>query len=312
MTRKLKIAAAQLGPIQRSDTRSDATRRLVELLREAHAVGARFVVFPELAFTTFFPRWWLDAQDEVDRLYFEEAMPSAETMPLFDEARRLSVGFSIGYAEKVVDANGEIRRFNTSILVSPDGRIAGKYRKIHLPGHAEYKPDAPFQHLEKKYFEVGDLGFRVWQYMNAAVGMLICNDRRWPEAFRVLALQGAELVTLGYNTPAENLHYAEPEPLRVHHHLIMAQAMAYQNATWLVETAKCGREDGFRMFGHSLIVAPTGEIVAKTLTEEDEVASFDCDLDMAANLKRTMFDFARHRRPEHYGLLVQPSANTSP
>ncbi len=312
MTRKLKIAAAQLGPIQRSDTRSDATRRLVELLREAHAVGARFVVFPELALTTFFPRWWLDAQDEVDRLYFEEAMPSAETMPLFDEARRLSVGFSIGYAEKVVDANGEIRRFNTSILVSPDGRIAGKYRKIHLPGHAEYKPDAPFQHLEKKYFEVGDLGFRVWQYMNAAVGMLICNDRRWPEAFRVLALKGAELVTLGYNTPAENLHYAEPEPLRVHHHLIMAQAMAYQNATWLVETAKCGREDGFRMFGHSLIVAPTGEIVAKTLTEEDEVASFDCDLDMAANLKRTMFDFARHRRPEHYGLLVQPSANTSP
>ena len=312
MTRKLKIAAAQLGPIQRSDTRSDATRRLVELLREAHAVGARFVVFPELALTTFFPRWWLDAQDEVDRLYFEEAMPSAETMPLFDEARRLSVGFSIGYAEKVVDANGEIRRFNTSILVSPDGRIAGKYRKIHLPGHAEYKPDAPFQHLEKKYFEVGDLGFRVWQYMNAAVGMLICNDRRWPEAFRVLALKGAELVTLGYNTPAENLHYAEPERLRVHHHLIMAQAMAYQNATWLVETAKCGREDGFRMFGHSLIVAPTGEIVAKTLTEEDEVASFDCDLDMAANLKRTMFDFARHRRPEHYGLLVQPSANTSP
>ena len=312
MTRKLKIAAAQLGPIQRSDTRTDATRRLVELLRKAHAVGARFVVFPELAFTTFFPPWWLDAQDEVDRLYFEDAMPSAETMPLFDEARRLSVGFSIGYAEKVVDANGEIRRFNTSILVSPDGRIAGKYRKIHLPGHAEYKPDAPFQHLEKKYFEVGDLGFQVWQYMNAAVGMLICNDRRWPEAFRVLALQGAELVTLGYNTPAENLHYAEPEPLRVHHHLIMAQAMAYQNATWLVETAKCGREDGFRMFGHSLIVAPTGEIVAKTLTEEDEVVSFDCDLDMAANLKRTMFDFARHRRPEHYGLLVQPPANTSP
>ncbi|HVL46466.1 MAG TPA: nitrilase-related carbon-nitrogen hydrolase, partial [Acidovorax sp.] len=218
-----------------------------------------------------------------------------------------SVGFSIGYAEKAVDANGEIRRFNTSILVRPDGHIAGKYRKIHLPGHAEHKPEAPFQHLEKKYFEVGDLGFPVWQYMNAAVGMLICNDRRWPEAFRVLALQGAELVTLGYNTPAENLHYAEPEPLRVHHHLIMAQAMAYQNATWLVETAKCGREDGFRMFGHSVIVAPTGEIVARTLTEEDEVISFDCDLDMAANLKRTMFDFARHRRPEHYGLLVAPS-----
>jgi carbon-nitrogen hydrolase len=83
-----------------------------------------------------------------------------------------------------------------------------------------------------------------------------------PEAFRVLALQGAEIVALGFNTPTENLHYPEPPALRVHHHLITAQSMAYQNATWLVETAKCGAEDNFRMFGHSLIVAPTGEIAA--------------------------------------------------
>ena len=92
--------------------------------------------------------------------------------------------------------------------------------------------------------------------MDTITGMLICNDRRWPEAFRVLALQGAEIVALGFNTPTENLHYPEPPALRVHHHLIMAQSMAFQNATWLVETAKCGVEDGFRMFGHSLIVAP--------------------------------------------------------
>ena len=107
--------------------------------------------------------------------------------------------------------------------------------------------------------------------MDTITGMLICNDRRWPEAFRVLALQGAEIVALGFNTPTENLHYPEPPALRVHHHLIMAQSMAFQNATWLVETAKCGYEDGFRMFGHSLIVAPTGEIAAKTQTEDDEV-----------------------------------------
>ena len=92
--------------------------------------------------------------------------------------------------------------------------------------------------------------------MDTITGMLICNDRRWPEAFRVLALQGAEIVALGFNTPTENLHYPEPPALRVHHHLIMAQSMAFQNATWLVETAKCGVEDGFRMFGHSVIVAP--------------------------------------------------------
>jgi predicted amidohydrolase len=304
MSRHLRIAAAQLGPLNRADTRIAATKRLVALLRDAHAMGAKFVVFPELAFTTFFPRWWMEDQAEVDRLYFERSMPSPETQPLFDEARKLGIGFYIGYAELIEEA-GRARRFNTAILVGPDGSIVGKYRKIHLPGHAEHKPKAAFQHLEKKYFEVGDLGFRVWRYMDTITGMLICNDRRWPEAFRVLALQGAEIVALGFNTPTENLHYPEPPALRVHHHLIMAQAMAFQNATWLVETAKCGFEDGFRMFGHSLIVAPTGEIAARSQSEDDEVICFNCDIDMAANLKRTMFNFAAHRRPEHYRLIVE-------
>ena len=301
MTRKLKIAAAQLGPLNKSDNRVAATKRLVELLREANGMGAKFVVFPELAFTTFFPRWWMEDQAEVDRRYFEREMPGPETRPLFDEAKKLGIGFYIGYAELTPDNH----RFNTAILVVPDGRLVGKYRKVHLPGHADHKPQAAFQHLEKKYFEVGNLGFRVWRFMDTVTGMLICNDRRWPEAFRVLALQGAEIVALGFNTPTENLHYPEPPALRVHHHLIMAQSMAFQNATWLVETAKCGFEDGFRMFGHSVIVAPTGEIVAKSQTEEDEVIAYNADIDLATNLKRTMFNFAAHRRPEHYKLIVE-------
>jgi predicted amidohydrolase len=299
--RKLKIAAAQLGPLHRADSRTAAVKRLVELLRQAHGMGAKFVVFPELAFTTFFPRWWMEDQDEVDRKYFESTVPSRETAPLFDEAKKLGIGFYIGYAE----LTPEKRRFNAAILVSPEGRIVGKYRKVHLPGHADHKPKAAFQHLEKKYFEVGDLGFRVWRYMDTITGMLICNDRRWPEAFRVLALQGAEIVALGFNTPSENLHYPEPPALRVHHHLIMAQSMAFQNATWLVETAKAGYEDGFRMFGHSLIVAPTGEIAVKSQTEEDEVIACNADIDLAADLKKTMFNFAAHRRPEHYRLIVE-------
>ena len=264
-------------------------------------MGAKFVVFPELALTTFFPRWWVEDQNEVDARYFEKSFPSKDTQPLFDEAKRLGIGFYIGYAELTPDN----RRFNSAVLVAPDGSIVGKYRKVHLPGHAEHKPKAAFQHLEKKYFEVGDLGFRVWRFMDTITGMLICNDRRWPEAFRVLALQGAEIVALGFNTPTENLHYNEPPALRVHHHLIMAQSMAFQNATWLIETSKAGAEDGFRMFGHSLIVAPTGEIAAKSLTEEDEVICFNADIDLAANLKKTMFNFAAHRRPEHYKLIVE-------
>ena len=304
MARHLKIAAAQLGPLNLADTRTTATARLVKLLRDAHAMGARYVVFPELAFSTFFPRYWFEDQDEVDRRFYELTMPSPETQPLFDEAKKLGIGFYIGYAERIVE-DGVVHRYNTAILVGPDGRIAGKYRKIHLPGHAEHKPEAAFQHLEKKYFEVGNLGFRVWKFMDMIAGMLICNDRRWPEAFRVLALQGAEIVSLGFNTPSENLHYPEPPALRVHHHLIMAQSMAFQNATWLVETAKCGFEDGNRMFGHSLIVAPTGEIVARSVSEEDEVVCFNADIDLANDLKKTMFNFAAHRRPEHYKLIVE-------
>jgi N-carbamoyl-D-amino-acid hydrolase len=301
MARHLKIASAQLGPLNKADSKAAAVARLVNLLKEAHGMGAKFVVFPELALTTFFPRWWMDDQEEVDKRYFESTVPSPVTEPLFALAKKLGIGFYLGFAELTPDKH----RYNTAILVSPDGTIVGKYRKIHLPGHADHKPKAAFQHLEKKYFEVGDLGFRVWRYMDTITGMLICNDRRWPEAFRVLALQGAEIVALGFNTPSENLHYPEPPALRVHHHLIMAQSMAFQNATWLVETAKAGFEDGFRMFGHSLIVAPTGEIAVKSQTEEDEVICYNADIDLAANLKKTMFNFAAHRRPEHYKMIIE-------
>ncbi|NBS57916.1 MAG: N-carbamoyl-D-amino-acid hydrolase [Betaproteobacteria bacterium] len=304
MSRKLRISAAQLGPVNLADSRASVVKRLVAMLREAASMGAKFVVFPELAFTTFFPRYWYEDEKEAERKFFEASMPSPETQPLFDEAKKHGIGFYIGYAE-LTEEEGKPHRYNTAILVSPEGTIVGKYRKIHLPGHADHKKGAAFQHLEKKYFEVGNLGFRTFRFMDTITGMLICNDRRWPEAFRVLGLQGAEIVTLGFNTPTENLHYPEPPALRVHHHLIMAQSMAFQNAVWLVEVAKCGFEDGFRMFGHSVIVSPSGEIVAKTSSEEDEVIVHTVDLSLGENLRKTMFNLAAHRRPEHYKLITE-------
>src|SRR6267378_1887778 len=269
LARKLHAAVAQLGPIHLADSRASVVWRLTAMMREAHASGARFVVFPELALTTFFPRWWMTDQAEIDR-FFEREMPNAETRPLFDLAKELGVGFYLGYAE-LTQEKGEIRHYNTSILVERDGRIIGRYRKIHLPGHAEHLPDAPFQHLEKRYFDVGNEGFKVWRVFDAVVGMCICNDRRWPETYRVMGLQGVEIVALGYNTPIENIHHREPEHLRMFHHLLSLQAGAYQNAAWVLAAAKCGAEDGFAMIGGSAIVAPTGEIAARALSEEDEV-----------------------------------------
>src|SRR3989304_7437836 len=121
MARHLKIAAAQLGPLNKADSRAIAVSRLTNLLKEAKGMGAKFVVFPELAFTTFFPRWWMEDQTEVDARYFEKTMPSKETQPLFDEAKKLGIGFTIGYAELTPEG----RRFNTAILVGPDGGILG-------------------------------------------------------------------------------------------------------------------------------------------------------------------------------------------
>ncbi len=303
MSRRLNAAVAQLGPIHLADSRASVVKRLMALLCEAHGRGARFVVFPELALTTFFPRWWMTDQREIDR-FFEREMPNAETRPLFDLATELGVGFYLGYAE-LTEEQGRTRHYNTSILVDRSGRIVGHYRKIHLPGHSEHLPDAPFQHLEKRYFDVGNEGFGVWRAFDAVVGMCICNDRRWPETFRVMGLQGVEIVALGYNTPTDNIHHPEPLHLRMFHHLISLQANAYQNAAWVLAAAKAGREDGFGLIGGSVIVAPTGELAARALGEDDEVIAATLDLDLGDYLRRTVFNFEKHRRTEHYRLITE-------
>ncbi|WP_312525047.1 N-carbamoyl-D-amino-acid hydrolase [Comamonas sp.] len=298
-TRKLGLAVAQMGPVHLSDSRSAVVQRLVAMLREAKARGAEMVVFPELALTTFFPRYWMD-EAEAQARFFEAQMPNAEVQPLFDAARELGVGFYLGYAELAEDG----RPYNTAVLVNRKGEITGKYRKIHLPGHMEHKPEAPFQHLEKKYFDVGNLGFRVFESESVKYGMCLCNDRRWPETYRVMALQSAEVVMLGYNTPSLNIHWNEPVHLRTTTHLVSLQANAYQNGIWVAAAAKCGSEDGHHMIGSSVIVAPTGEIVARTLTEEDEVICVSADLSLGEHFRQHVFNFAKHRRPEHYRLIV--------
>ena len=300
MKRPFPLAVAQMGPIHLADSRESCVTRLVDMLREAGSRSAKFVVFPELALTTFFPRYWMTDQEQIDRFY-EREMPSPATRPLFDEAKKLGIGFYLGYAE--LTPAGE--RFNTAVIVDGTGRIVGRYRKIHLPGHSEHKPQAPFQHLEKRYFQVGNEGFRVWETMGTRLGMCICNDRRWPETFRVMSLQSAEVVVLGYNTPSHNIHWPEPSHLRMFHHLLLLQAHAHENALWVGAAAKCGREDGFHMIAGSAIVSPSGELVAQSSTEEDEVIFFNCDLALGDTFKQYVFNFAEHRRPEHYKLIVE-------
>lgn len=303
MSRIVTVGAAQLGPIARSETRADAVRRMLDLMRQAKAKGCDVVVFPELALTTFFPRWYMGDQAEVDT-YFEREMPGPETRPLFEAAVELGIGFYLGYAE-LAEEGQRMRRFNTSIIVDKAGTIVGKYRKIHLPGHHEHEPWRAFQHLEKRYFEPGDMGFGVWRAFGGIAGMALCNDRRWPETYRVLGLKGVELMMLGYNTP---LHYPpvpEHDHLQAFHNHIVMQAGAYQNGTWIVAVAKAGREEGCDLLGQSCIIAPTGEIVAMCSTVGDELVVADCDLDRCKEIKDNVFRFAYYRQPEQYRLIVE-------
>ncbi|MFM7745651.1 MAG: N-carbamoyl-D-amino-acid hydrolase [Actinomycetota bacterium] len=296
MSRIVTVGAAQMGPIQKEHTRAEAVERLVALLEQGSRNGCDLAVFPELALTTFFPRWFVEDISQADHWY-EREMPSRETQPLFDAARKLKVGFSLGYAELTADGH----RFNTQILVERDGSIVGRYHKVHIPGHEHHEPDRPFQHAERYYFEPGPEGFGVWKAFGGRVGMMICNDRRWPESYRVMGLKGVELILCGYNTP---IHYV-PDPsqdiLQGFHNSLVMQAGAYQNGTWVVGVAKGGIEEGIDSLGQSAIIAPSGQIVAQAYTAGDELLVARCDLDWCAKYKGTLFDFDRYRRPEVYG-----------
>ena len=298
--RVIDVAIAQLGPIQKADSRQAVVARMIALMDKAKSDGANFIVYPELALTTFFPRWHHENVADADT-WFEREMPGPATRPLFARAKAHGMAMTFGYAELTPDGH----HFNTSILVDKQGAIIGKYRKIHLPGHNEFDPQRTHQHLEKRYFEPGNLGFPVWRFMGGIFGMCICNDRRWPETYRVMGLQGVEMITLGFNTPSTNSQKpGEGTEQRIFHHKLSLQAGAYQNSTWVVAVAKAGSEDGHPMFGCSVIVDPDGQIVAETKSEADEVIVSACDLDRTRFGKETIFDFSRHRRIEHYARIT--------
>lgn len=306
--RLINVAAAQMGPIQRAESREVVVKRMIALMDEAKSKGADLIVYPELALTTFFPRWYMEDQKEVDT-WFEREMPNPAVQPLFDRAKQHQMAMNFGYAELTPDGH----HWNTAVLTDRDSNIVGKYRKVHLPGHVEYDTQRSHQHLEKRYFEPGDLGFPVWRNLGGIIGMAICNDRRWPETYRVMGLQGVEMVVLGYNTPSVNSQKpAERVAQRLFHNRLSVQAGAYQNSCWVVAVAKAGVEDGHPLFGGSLIVNPDGEIVVETTTDGDELLMAACDFDATRFGKETIFDFARHRRIEHYGLITSRTGAVPP
>lgn len=306
MTRFLTLASCQSGPIQRSTTRSEVVGRLVAMLEQAAGMGAELAAFPEMALTTFFPRWHFESADAADEFY-EAHFPSPETQQLTKSAKKLGIGFAIGYSEICIES-GIKRRFNSMALVGTDGEVIGKYRKMHVPGSVEPEEDTT-PHLERRYFEPGNLGFPVFNFKDTKVGMALCNDRRWPETYRMLCLQGAEVCLIGYNTPMRLDEAPQLDHLRMFHNHLPMQAGAYQNTMWLAAAAKAGNEHGQSLIGGSCIIAPTGEITAQAVSNSDEVIVHRADLDLISTCRKVNFDFNRYRRPADYGLITQTFAS---
>ncbi|KAF4625340.1 hypothetical protein G7Y89_g12826 [Cudoniella acicularis] len=253
--------------------------------------------------------------------YFEHGndLPSSpNAKSLFDEAKKLGVDISVGFAERTASGEG----YNTSVYFSAKKEeIIAKYRKVHLPGTKEpfENPDAVNQ-LEKRYFQPGNLGFKAFRTPDLVpdalkkgdgkaeqgrgdpiMGMMICNDRRWAEGWRCYGLQGVEVVLCGYNTAGfapdlwgtrKPMTPEEAERDAVFHHKLVMQGNSYMNSCFSVSAAKAGMEDG--------------------KGKGDEIVFAEVDLEDCRQGKEKTFDFDRHRRIDQYGPITTQTGVVEP
>ncbi len=286
MPRPLTVAAAQMGPNNEGVSREEIVERMLGLLEQAGRGGVELIAYPEMALTTYFPK---RVRPDFDQ-FFETEVPPKALDPLLRRAAELRIAVHVGFCEKAGASY-----FNTALLTGRDGRLCGTFRKIHLPGTKS--PDGHAQVYEPYYFAHGDTGYRVFDAAGARVGIAICQDRRYPESYRALALQGAEIILIGYNTPTST-HALELNDLCM-------RAGAYANACFVVGIAKAGVEDGVELIGGSAVINPLGQIVARAAGTGDELATARIDLDDMTPVRRR-WNFLGRRQPQHYGVLLTP------
>jgi len=286
MPRQLTVAAAQMGPNNEGTPREEIVERMGALLEQAVSAGAELIAYPEMALTTYFPKRIRPDYDQ----FFETEVPPKALEALLRRAAQARVAVHVGFCEKA-----EGRYYNTALLTDRDGRLCGTFRKIHLPGTKA--PDGFAQVHEPYYFAHGDTGYRVFDCAGARVGIAICQDRRYPESYRCLALQGAEIILIGYNTPLS--------PLALDLNDLCLRSGAYANACFVVGVAKAGVEDGVELIGGSCVVSPQGQVLARAATTGDELVVARIDLDQMTPVRRR-WNFLGRRQPQHYGLLLQP------
>jgi predicted amidohydrolase len=278
-------AALQLGPASLS---IEATvSRILPLLDQAAEKLVKLVVLPELALTPYFGATVHDRA----KLYAAKADNDAAIAAVSEKAKVHGMAIVLPFAE--LNDKG---LYNSMAFIDTSGKHVGTFRKIHIPGFVEPKPNGEVTILEKRYFAPGDLGFGVHDTGPIKLGGLICYDRRFPEAYRSLALNGADILCVGYNTPVMGSNTLSSA--RRASELAMCGG-AYSNGTYVIGAGKAGIENGMRYIGGSLIIGPDGAILKKAKSMTDELVIAEIDLERQASI-RERWGFDINRKPDEY------------
>ena len=280
----VRIAGLQfIGHVDRAANVASAER----LVREAAAQGAKIACLPELFNTMYF---CVETKPE----YFEWAEPIPG--PTTERMGALACELGIVVIAPVFERAPDGRYFNAAAVLGPDGRCLGKYRKSSIPFMDVARSSEP-RGNEKFYFEPGDLGFPTFPTPFGRLGILICYDRHFPEAARVLGLDGAEIVFVPTATTGMTQYLWDLE-LRAH---------AVTNIYYVCGVNRVGVDVGGSArnhFGSSVIVNPRGEILARGSDTHEDIVTADVDLSAIAEL-RALWGYYRDRRPDMYGPVVE-------
>lgn len=278
MSTKVVIAAAQMNP--KIGQKGENLKRICDLTKAAAKHGAKFIVFPECALTGY----CFSSLQEAEPL--AESLDGDSIQKLAQLCKELSASVIVGFLEKDIKS-GNV--YNAAAIISPE-EVLGAYRKVHLPYLGVDRFVAP-----------GDRPFKVYELPIGRVGVGICYDLRFPEAVRVMALEGAEIVALPTNWP--EAAFRNPK--------YMVSVRAMENRIFFVATNRVGTERGFKFIGQSKIVDPAGDALAEAESDSDEIIYAEVDLDQARDKHLVIIpgeyelDPIKDRRPEFYGRILK-------
>ncbi len=264
----------------------------IELIRKAAKDGAQIICLPEL----FRSQYFCQSEDHAN-FSLAESIPGPSTKALTKLARELSIVIVASLFEK--RAAGVYH--NTAVVIDADGKLLGKYRKMHIPDDPSF--------YEKFYFTPGDLGFKAWDTARGKIGVCVCWDQWYPEAARLTALRGAEILfyptAIGWH-PREKEKYGAAQFSAWE---TMQRSHAIANGCFVAACNRVGHEnpaggDGIEFWGQSFICAPSGEILAQGSIDKEEIVSAEIEWERV-NEHRTHWPFLRDRRIDAYAGIQQ-------